>query len=159
MVIENSSGSSFTKMKKTASRELKEWQLLFLLAAIQFTQILDFVLMMPLGPTFLRVFHIAPREFGLMISAYTFAASISGFISAFFIDRFDRKKVLLTCYLGFIIGTVLCALSTNHVLFLIARSFAGAFAGVMGGTIFAIVGDKIPLERRGKATGVIMSSF
>jgi len=138
---------------------IKEWQLLFLLAAMQFTQILDFVIMMPLGPTFLRVFKILPSQFGLLVSAYTFAAAIFGFVSASYMDRFDRKKSLLFLYFGFIVGTLFCALAPNHFLFLIARSVAGAFAGILLGAIFAIVGDKIPEHRRGRATGIIMSSF
>ncbi|MBC8042457.1 MAG: MFS transporter, partial [Rhizobacter sp.] len=87
----------------------KERLLLFVLAAIQFANIVDFVIMMPLGPQFMRVFNIGPQEFGLMVSAYTFSAAIFGLIGAFFIDRFDRKTALLTLYAGFTVGTLLCA--------------------------------------------------
>src|SRR5687767_12636538 len=93
-----------------AAVPLRESWLLFILAAIQFTHIMDFVIMMPLGPQLMRVFQISPREFGFLVSAYTFSAAISGFLSAFFIDRFDRKYALLALYLGFTLGTLACAL-------------------------------------------------
>src|SRR5687767_5527935 len=113
--------------------------LLLVLAMIQFTHIMDFVIMMPLGPQFMRSFAIGPAEFGLMISAYTFSASFFGFLGAFVIDRFDRRRTLLFLYLGFAVGTLLCALAPNHSLFILARVVAGAFAGIMSATVFAII--------------------
>lgn len=137
----------------------REWVLLLVLAAVQFTHIMDFVIMMPLGPQFMRAFGISTREFGLMISAYTFSAALFGFMGALFIDRFDRRTSLLTLYFGFAVGTLFCALAPNHQFFIAARILAGSFAGVMGATVFAIIGDAFPESRRGAATGVIMSSF
>ncbi|MFC6999101.1 MFS transporter [Rufibacter roseus] len=143
----------------TSTPGIKESWLIFMLAAIQFTHIMDFVIMMPLGPQLMRVFDISPREFGFLVSAYTFSAAISGFLSAFFIDRFDRKDALLILYLGFTIGTLACALAPNFSLLLLARVLAGAFGGVLGALVLAIIGDAVPEQRRGSATGKVMAAF
>ncbi|WP_071887746.1 MFS transporter [Rufibacter sp. DG15C] len=142
-----------------AAVPLRESWLLFILAAIQFTHIMDFVIMMPLGPQLMRVFQISPREFGFLVSAYTFSAAISGFLSAFFIDRFDRKYALLALYLGFTLGTLACALAPTFGFLLVARVLAGAFGGVLGALVLSIIGDSIPEERRGAATGKVMAAF
>lgn len=133
--------------------------LLAALAGIQFTHVMDFVVMMPLGPQFMRSFSIGPSEFSLMISAYTFSAAIFGLLGAFFIDRLDRKRALLILYAGFTLGTVFCALAPNHHLFIAARIFAGAFGGLMTATVYAIIADVFPPQRRGAAMGTVMSSF
>jgi predicted MFS family arabinose efflux permease len=139
--------------------EIREGLLLFILAAIQFTNVMDFVIMMPLGPQLMRVFEINPKQFGLVVSAYTFSAAFSGFCSAFYIDRLDRKKALLALYLGFAIGTALCALAPTFELLVAARVVAGLFGGVLGALVLAIIGDAIPEERRGAATGKVMAAF
>ncbi|PKV63118.1 MFS transporter [Pontibacter ramchanderi] len=139
--------------------QIREGLLIFLLAAIQFTHMMDFVIMMPLGPQLMRVFSISPREFGLLVSAYTFSAAIAGFVSALFIDRFDRKHALLALYLGFIVGTLGCAIAPNYGLLLLARVVAGGFGGVLGALVLAIIGDAIPEQRRGAATGRVMAAF
>jgi predicted MFS family arabinose efflux permease len=133
--------------------------LLITLATVQFTNILDFVIMMPLGPQLMRVFDISPSQFGLLVSSYTFSASISGLISAFFIDKFDRKKALMFVYAGFIIGTLCCGLSLQYEWLLASRIVAGAFGGLTGALIMSIIGDVFPEEKRGMATGAVMSSF
>ncbi|MBD1397061.1 MFS transporter [Pontibacter sp. JH31] len=138
---------------------IREGLLIFLLAAIQFTHMMDFVIMMPLGPQLMRVFSISPREFGLLVSAYTFSAAVAGFVSALFIDRFDRKHALLALYLGFTIGTLGCALAPTYTLLLTARVVAGGFGGVLGALVLAIIGDAIPEQRRGTATGRVMAAF
>lgn len=138
---------------------IRESWLLLLLSLIQFTHIIDFVIMMPLGPQLMRVFAINPREFGFLVSAYTFSAALSGFISTLFIDKFDRKNALLALYAGFILGTFCCAIAPNYHLLLVARILAGAFGGVIGALVFAIIGDAIPEERRGTATGKVMAAF
>ena len=137
----------------------QERLLLLVLSAIQFTHVLDFVIMMPLGPQLIRVFNITPQQFGLLVSAYTISAGVSGFAGSFFIDRFDRRAALLWLYIGFAVGTLACALSPDYAFFLAARIFAGLFGGVLGALIFAIIGDAIPEERRGMATGRVMASF
>lgn len=138
---------------------IRESWLLLLLAVIQFTHIIDFVIMMPLGPQLMRVFSISPKEFSFLVSAYTFSAAVSGFISTLFIDKFDRKNALLGLYGGFIIGTFCCAIAPNYQMLLLARILAGAFGGVIGALVFAIIGDAIPEERRGAATGKVMAAF
>lgn len=140
--------------------ELKrERAIILLLAAVNFTNILDFMIMMPLGPQLKRVFELNPTQWGLVVSSYTFAAFISGIISIFYIDKFDRKKVLMLTYTGFAIGTLFCGLANSHITLLIARSVAGLFGGVLGAIVLTIVGDIIPFERRGSAMGKIMAGF
>ncbi len=137
----------------------KERAIIFILAALQFLHILDFVIMMPLGPVFMESFHIGSAQFGFLVSAYTFSAGIFGFIGAFFLDRFDRKHALLTVYAGFALGTLLCAFAPTYNTFLTARIIAGGFGGVIGALVLSIIGDIIPIFRRGVATGVVMSAF
>lgn len=132
---------------------------LLLLAAIQFTTNLDFLIILPLGPQYMRVMHITPAQFNLMVAAYAIAAGISGIAAGFFLDRFDRKTALLWLYLGFAIGTLMCALAPTFGFLVAARALAGAFGGVTGAVILAIVGDVIPEYRRGEAMGMVMSAF
>ena len=133
--------------------------ILFILTAIQFTNILDFVILMPLGPQLMRIFSISPQQFGFVVSAYTFSAGASGFLAAFFLDRHDRKKALLTLYAGFTTGTLLCAIAPTYWFLLGARVLAGLFGGILGATVLTIVSDLIPYERRGAAMGLVMTSF
>jgi predicted MFS family arabinose efflux permease len=145
--------------QSTEKTVLKEWQLLLLLAGIQFTHILDFVIIMPLGPRFMEVFSINPQQFGFIVSSYTFSAGIAGILGTGFVDRFDRKAILNTSYLGFVLGTYFSAMSPDYNTLLIARIVSGAFGGIIGAMVFSIIGDVIPYERRGKASGIIMSAF
>lgn len=137
----------------------REWLLLFVLVSVQFTHVLDFVIMMPLGPQLMRVFDISPQEFGFIVSAYTFSAGVTGFLSAFIIDKFDRRTALLFLYFGFTIGTFLCGIAPTYLMLMLARIVAGGFGGVLGALIFAVIGDCIPEHRRGAATGTVMSAF
>jgi predicted MFS family arabinose efflux permease len=137
----------------------KERLYVIILAAIQIAHILDFVMIMPLGPRFIRVFQISPTEFSTLVSAYTFSAGIVGFFGALYADHFDRKKFMLFNFVGFIVGTFMCACSTNFTTLLTARVVAGAFGGVLNACVLAIVADLIPFERRGTAMGVVMSAF
>lgn len=139
--------------------ERKEWLLLAVLASIQFTNLMDFVILMPLGPQLMRVFAITPQQFGLIVSAYTFSAGIVGIIGAMFVDRFDRKNVLLFLYGGFAVSNFVCAIAPSYAWLLFGRIIAGAFGGMMGATVFAVVGDVIPEIRRGAAMGTVMTSF
>src|SRR5450759_2249595 len=145
--------------KHTPLSERKEWMLLAVLASIQFTNLMDFVILMPLGPQLMRVFSISPQEFGLIVSAYTFSAGIVGIIGAMFIDQFDRKSVLLTVYAGFAMSNFLCAVAPSYEWLLFGRIIAGEFRRMMGATVFAVVGDVIPEIRRGAAMGTVMTSF
>ena len=136
-----------------------EKTLLALLAAIQFTNILDFVIMMPLGPQLMRTLEIGPQQFGLVVSAYTFSAGFSGLAAAFFIDRYNRKTALLVLYLGFALGTLACVAAPTHHWLIAARALTGMFGGVLGSLVLAIIGDAVPEERRGRAIGVVMGAF
>ena len=117
---------------------------LLLLAAIQFATNLDFLIILPLGPQYMRVLHLTPAQFNLIVAAYAIAAGISGVTAGFFLDRFDRKTALLWLFLGFATGTLLCALAPTYRLLVAARAIAGTFGGVTGAVILAIVGDVIP---------------
>jgi predicted MFS family arabinose efflux permease len=136
-----------------------EWSLLVLLAAIQFTTVLDFLIVLPLGPQYMKVMHIGPSQFGLIVSSYAISAGISGLAAGFFLDYFDRKKALLALFAGFTVGTLFCALAQGYHLLVLARALAGAFGGVTGALILAIIGDAVPEERRGAAMGLVMSAF
>ncbi|MCB9186782.1 MAG: MFS transporter [Flavobacteriales bacterium] len=134
-------------------------QLSYLLAFVKFTHIMDFMIMMPLGPQLERIWEITAQEFGLLVAAYTFSAGIVGLLGSFFMDRFDRKHALLFLYTGFLIGTFACAISNTYEMLLIARCGTGAFGGLLGATVLSIVGDLTPLEKRSETMGVIMAAF
>jgi len=137
----------------------QERRMLLTLAAIQFTTVLDFMVIMPLAPQFARVFDLSAQQFGWLISAYTFAAAIAGVAASVVIERFERKRVLLAMYVGFVAAAVVTACAQNFPLLLVARALAGIFGGVLYGVIFTVIGDAIPEARRGRATGVVMTSF
>ena len=136
-----------------------ERSLVLVLAAIQFTHIMDFMIMMPLGPQLMRVMLISPQQFGLLVSAYTLTAAVAALAVAFYTDRFDRRQTLLFLYAGFLISTLLCGIAPGYTELLAARAVAGAFGGVAGATVHSIIGDAVPENRRGAATGMIMSAF
>ena len=146
-------------MNKTNPLSQTNKILIAFLFMVQFTNILDFVIMMPLGPKIMRAFAITPKEFAYVVSAYGFSAAISAILGSFFIDLFYRKKALLFLYCGFTLGTIACGLAPNHIALIAARIIAGAFGGIMGGHIFSILGDNIIETHRGKATGAVMSAF
>ena len=137
----------------------KERLLLLALAAVNFTHIMDFMIMMPLGPQLMDLLKINPQQFSLAVSAYAITAGISSFISAFFVDRFDRKKVLIFAYIGFLLGTFSCAFAPNYELLVAARVLAGLFGGMIGAQVMAIVADTFEYQRRGTAMGVLMTAF
>jgi DHA1 family inner membrane transport protein len=137
----------------------RELGILALLAFVQFTNIMDFMVLMPLGPQLMRLMAMTPAQFSHVVSSYTFAAGLSGILSAFFIDRFDRKHALLFVYVGFLVGTLSCALAPGYLTLALARALTGAFGGILGALTLAIVGDLVPIERRGRGMGIIMTSF
>ncbi len=137
----------------------KERVLLIILASINFTHILDFMIMMPLGNYLMPYFKINPQQFTLLVGAYTLSAGISGFVAAFFVDRYDRKKVLLIGYIGFLLGTIACGFAPSYELLLASRLLAGVFGGLIGAQVLSIVSDVFPYEKRGAAMGAVMSSF
>lgn len=138
---------------------LNERALLVALAAIQFTHIMDFMIMMPLGAGLMRVFSISPAQFSLLVASYGLAAAVTGFLGGFVLDRFDRKQALLLLYAGFGLATLACALAPTYGFLMAARVAAGACGGVAGSLVTAMVGDAIPPERRGRAMGTVMTAF
>ena len=138
---------------------IAERRLLWLLALIQFTLILDFMVMMPLGPQIMRAYHIGPAAFATAVSAYSWCAGLSGLFAATYIDRFDRRSLLLSMYALFALSNLACAYAGSFGLLLVARAFAGLTGGVIGSVIMAIIGDVVPLPRRGAAMGTIMAAF
>ena len=139
----------------------KEWLLLLILGAVQITHILDFMIVMPLGPQYMdkQKMGMTPTEFGFMVSAYAFSACITGLLAAFFLDRFDRKNALLVLYFGFAVGTLCCAFAPNYYCLVAARIVTGGFGGIVNATVLTIVGDLYPDSKRGRAMGVLMSTF
>ncbi len=137
----------------------REMFLLVILAAVQFTHIVDFVIIMPLGPVFLSEMGLKPWQFGVVVSAYTISAGLAGLLAARFLDRFDRKTALLWLYAGFCVGTLGCAAAPNFAFLLAARIVAGTFGGVVAAVVLVIVGDSFHDARRATAMGVVMSAF
>ena len=133
--------------------------LLYILALVQFTNIMDFMIMMPLGETLMSLFDINPKQFSLLVSSYTFSAGFSGFMASFVLDRFDRKWALVVIYVGFSLGTIACALSPTYEILLLARALTGIFGGVVGALVLSIVSDLFKYEERGRAMGVMTSAF
>lgn len=132
---------------------------IFLLAITQFTVVLDFMVMSPLGDMMMKTLHITTSQFGVAVSAYAFSAGVSGLLTAGFADRFDRKKLLLFFYIGFVMGTLFCALAPNFELLLLARIITGIFGGVIGSISMAIVADLFSLQQRGKVMGFVQMGF
>ena len=130
-----------------------------ILAFLQFTIILDFMIISPLGAMMMPTLHIAPRQFGLAVSSYAFSAGLSGLLAAGVADRFDRKRLLLFFYTGFMLGTLLCALAATYPLLLMARIVTGLFGGVIGSVVLAIATDLFVLEMRGRVMGFIQTAF
>jgi len=133
--------------------------ILLVLAGIQFTHIMDFMVMMPLAPQLMRELGINARQFSDLVAAYSIAAGIVGFLSAPFIDRFDRRTLVLCAYTGFAVATLLCGLAPNAHTLLIARAIGGGFGGVSGSLCLAIVSDIVPPERRAAGIGIVMTAF
>ena len=137
----------------------REKYLLLTLAGIQFSHILDFMIMMPLGPILMATFGINTHEFGLLVASYSFSAALSGLFAATFVDRFERKRLLLLMFALFGLATLACGLAPGYAALLVARGLAGAFGGVMGALVQTMIGDVIPFERRARASGVVASAF
>ncbi len=132
---------------------------IFILAITQFTVILDFMVMSPLGDILMKSLNLKPSAFGFAVSAYAFSAGISGLLTAGFADRFDRKKLLLFFYIGFIIGTIFCGMAHAYQALLAARIITGLFGGVIGSISMAIITDLFALQQRGRVMGFIQMGF
>lgn len=136
-----------------------EWALILVLVAIQFTHMVDFVIIMPLGDRLQRELAITPAQFGYIVAAYAWAAGLASLVATFVMDRLDRRTVLLTMYAGFAVSTLFCGLASNYEQMLLARTLAGVFGGLAAVTILAVIGDVFPVEKRGRASGAVMSAF
>lgn len=143
-------------MKSFSPREIT---ILSVLVIIQFALVLDFVIMMPLGPPVMRTLKISTATYGLLLASYTYSASVASLLAVFIIDRLDRKKLLLAVFAGFIAGTFVLALAESLAWVFAGRMIAGFFSGVLGSLIFTIVSDVIAEEKRGLAVGIVFSAF
>jgi len=137
----------------------QERRLLWLLMLTQFTVIFDFMVMMPLGPQIMQALTISPAQFAAAVSAYSICAGISGLLATTYIDRFDRRRLLLAMYALFTLSNLACALAGSYELLLVSRAFAGLSGGVLGSIVMAIIADVVPVQRRGAATGTVMTAF
>jgi MFS transporter, DHA1 family, inner membrane transport protein len=137
----------------------KELQLLIILAAVNFTNIMDFMIMMPLQEFLVPDFKITPTQFGLLVSSYAFSAFTASLTATFLIDRFDRKKALVFAFSGLVVGTLICGMANSYLNLLLARIITGLFGGLISAQVLSIVGDLFPYEKRGRAMGVLMSAF
>lgn len=133
--------------------------LVSLLALLNFTHILDFMIMMPLGNILMPKWALTTSQFSVIVSSYSLAAFVSSFAAIFFADKFDRKKLLLWAYTGFLLGTFGCVFATGYYSMSIARILTGIFGGLIGAQVLSILGDVIPYERRGQAMGLLMGGF
>ena len=146
---------------KHHSDKFSAYQILviFLLAITQFTVVLDFMVMSPLGDMLMKSMDLKTSQFGMAVSAYAFSAGISGLLTAGFADKFDRKKLLLFFYIGFIIGTLCCGLAHSYYFLITARIITGLFGGVIGSISMAIVADLFPIQKRGRVMGFMQMGF
>ncbi len=146
-----------TSNNKTQMKKFSPYQVfvITILALTQFTVVLDFMVMSPLGDMLMKSMNLKTSQFGFAVSSYAFSAGISGLLTAGFADRFDRKKLLLFFYIGFISGTLLCSITTSYPMLIAARIITGLFGGVMGSISMAIVADLFPIEQRGRVMGFL----
>lgn len=140
-------------------RKVSERAVVFLIGAVQFVNITDFVMVMPLGPDFARALDIPTSQLGVIGASYTWAASLAGLAGSFFLDRFDRRKVLALSMLGLVVGTVAGGFATSLTTLVLARVFAGAFGGPATSISLSIIADVVPPERRGRAMGAVFTAF
>jgi predicted MFS family arabinose efflux permease len=149
------------KKIKTTKDKFSSYQVLVIvvLALTQFTVVLDFMVMSPLGDMLMKSMSLTTKQFGLAVSCYAFSAGISGLLTAGFADRYDRKKLLLFFYVGFILGTLFCGLTNSFPMLIAARIVTGLFGGVIGSISMAIVADLFPIEKRGRVMGFMQMGF
>ena len=146
-------------MKNTTSLTRYQWLAVAILALTQFTVVLDFMVMSPLGDLLMKDFKVKPDQFGIVVSSYALAAGLSGFLTAGFADRFDRKRLLVFFYSGFIFGTLFCGMAESYNQLVLARILTGVFGGVMSSISMAIVADIFSPEQRGRVMGFMQMGF
>ncbi len=157
--MESTSVSSGASTASTLKFTTQQKIVVGLLAFLQFTIILDFMILSPLGAVLMPALNITAAQFGTVVSAYAISAAISGLLAAGFADKFDRKKLLMFFYIGFIAGTLFCGLAPNYHALLAARIVTGLFGGVIGSIVLAITTDIFPLQQRGRVMGLLQTSF
>jgi predicted MFS family arabinose efflux permease len=146
-------------VKNTTSLTRYQWLAVAILALTQFTVVLDFMVMSPLGDLLMKDFKVKPDQFGIVVSSYALAAGLSGFLTAGFADRFDRKRLLVFFYSGFIFGTLFCGMAESYNQLVLARILTGVFGGVMSSISMAIVADIFSPEQRGRVMGFMQMGF
>jgi predicted MFS family arabinose efflux permease len=144
---------------KTLQLTTVEKRLLYLLAGVQFFNIVDFMIMMPLGPMLSRSLGIDTAQFGVLISSYTFAGAASGLLFALFADRFEHKRLLMVVYALFIVSTLCCGFAPSYEWLLVARGLAGVFGGVLGAMVNTLVAEHVAPQRRGQGMGMVATAF
>jgi DHA1 family inner membrane transport protein len=153
IINDSLAGQKFECMNK------KERIILGILASLNFTHILDFMIMMPLGNYLMPHFNISAQFFSWIVAAYPVTACVSGLIAAFYVDQYDRKKVLLFAYIGFLAGTLCCGIAPDEYFLMAARILTGFFGGLIGAQVLSIIGDTFPYEKRGRAMGTVFMAF
>ncbi|MBK6274998.1 MAG: MFS transporter [Saprospirales bacterium] len=133
--------------------------ILYLITFMWFCAIVDFLLMLPLGTAFMKLYKITPRQYSLLIAAFSLAGFLSSFTASMYVDKLDRKVVFIGAFGMFAVGTTLCSFATTFELMLFSRFFTGLFGGLLGGVSTAIISDIVPYERRGKAMGILNLGF
>jgi len=143
----------------SSPRAVSERAVIFLIGAVQFVNILDFVMVMPMGPDFASGLGIPTSHIGTIGAAYTAAGCVAGVAGSYFLDRFDRRKALAVAMLGLVVSTAAGGLATGLTSLLVTRALAGLFGGPATSLSMSIIADVIPPERRGKAMGAVMGAF
>jgi MFS transporter, DHA1 family, inner membrane transport protein len=133
--------------------------ILLILALVQFTSIVDFMVVMPLGPVMIEELSIRADQFSMIVASYSISAGVAGLLASSIMDRFGRKLAYMSLFAGFLVGTLACGLTNSYATLVAARALTGAFGGILGGLGLTIVADVFPEEQRGRATGLLMSAF
>jgi predicted MFS family arabinose efflux permease len=162
--MSNNPNETTPTQPSTPAAELKPFTsyqvfIIAILALLQFTIILDFMIISPLGDLLMKKLDLVPSQFGSIVSVYAISAGVSGILAAGFADKFDRKKLLLFFYTGFLLGTVFCGLAWSYHTLLIARLVTGVFGGVVGSISMAIITDVFSLQQRGRVMGFVQMAF
>jgi predicted MFS family arabinose efflux permease len=147
------------RVVQTAQLTKRQWGIIGLIAAVQFVNVLDFVMIMPMGPILAKALDISQARLGILNGSYTAAASVTGLLGAFFLDRFDRRVALTVALGGLVLGTAAGGFATDLPTLLLARVVAGAFGGPATSLSFSIISDVIPPAFRGRAMGTVMGAF
>ena len=159
MSVPEGTSSPANPQSPARAHHAAEWGVILVLVAIQFTHMVDFVIIMPLGKRLMEELTLSPEQFSQIVSAYAWSAGIASLLASLVMDRFDRKSVLLAMYAGFGLSTLFCGLAETYTWLLVSRTLAGAFGGTAAVALLTVIGDVFPPEKRGRATGAVISAF